>query len=279
MANNAVTHMLTGKAVQHASRWLLLVDSPVSAMIVSDEFNVQAPCLAPAQDITEVEAESSTALPGEIVHESKRHVPERLLRQHWQTLKQWKICTMKFWLGEWPLKKRSCHTYNNNNNNNNNKQVYLQLPRVRFTYTVHTSSFRQITYDRRPPSLDWWAVSSGCDLLQPVRTLMSLIVSTVWCCRCIVFGASRVFAFLQGILLLLFSLSGSHDLCIGVHSMTVCVCGRAQVTHALFQVLVGYYCQFVFSIQLIRNILRQSHISIDVILRSPRAFRVQASAP
>ena len=31
-----------------------------------------------------------------------------------------------------------------------------------------------------------------------------------------------------------------------------------------------------FSIQLIRNILRQSHISIDVILRSSGAFRVQS---
>ena len=66
------------------------------------------------------------------------------------------------------------------------------------------SSFRQITYNRQPPSLDWRAVSSGCDLLQPVRTVMSLIVSTVWCCRCIVFVASRVFAFL--LLLLLYRL-------------------------------------------------------------------------
>ena len=109
-----------------------------------------------------------------------------------------------------------------------------------------SSSFRQITYNRRPPSLDWRAVSSGCDLLQPVRTVMSLIVSTVWCCLCIVFVASRIFAFLQRTLLLLFSLSGSRDLCIGVHSMSVCVCGRAQVIRALFPVLVKYYCQFVF---------------------------------
>ena len=55
-ADNAVTHMLTGKAVQRAFRGLLLVDSALSAMIVSDEFNVKAPCLAPAQDITEMEA-------------------------------------------------------------------------------------------------------------------------------------------------------------------------------------------------------------------------------
>ena len=40
-------------------------------MIVSDEFNVKAPCIAPAQDITGMEAESSTALPDEIVHEAE----------------------------------------------------------------------------------------------------------------------------------------------------------------------------------------------------------------
>ena len=56
-------HMLTGKAVQRAFRGLLLVDSALRTMIVSDEFKVKAPCLAPAQDITEMEAESSTALP------------------------------------------------------------------------------------------------------------------------------------------------------------------------------------------------------------------------
>ena len=61
--------------------------------------------------------------------------------------------------------------------------------------------------------------------------------------------------------------------------MKVCICERAHVIHALCQVLVEYYCQVFFSIQLIRNILRQSHISIDVILRSSRSFRVQASAP
>ena len=32
---------------------------------------MKAPCIAPAQDITEMEAESSTALPGEIVHEAE----------------------------------------------------------------------------------------------------------------------------------------------------------------------------------------------------------------
>ena len=55
--------MLTGKAVQRAFRGLLLADSALSAMIVSEELNVKAPCIAPAQDITEMEAESSTALP------------------------------------------------------------------------------------------------------------------------------------------------------------------------------------------------------------------------
>ena len=60
--------------------------------------------------------------------------------------------------------------------------------------------------------------------------------------------ASRVFAFLQSTFLLLFSLSGSRDLCKGVQSIKVCVCERAQVTHALRQVLTIVR---VFSIQLI----------------------------
>ena len=42
-------------------------------MIVSDEFNVKARCIA--QDITEMEAESSTALPDEIVHEAETTRP------------------------------------------------------------------------------------------------------------------------------------------------------------------------------------------------------------
>ena len=70
-ANNAVTHMLTGKTVQRAFRGLILVDSALSAMLVSDEFNVKAPCIAPAQDITEMEDESSTALTDQIVHEAE----------------------------------------------------------------------------------------------------------------------------------------------------------------------------------------------------------------
>ena len=68
--------MLTGKAVQRAFRGLLLVDSALSVMIVSDEFNVNAPCIiAPAQDITEMETESSTAPPDEIVHEPETTRP------------------------------------------------------------------------------------------------------------------------------------------------------------------------------------------------------------
>ena len=67
--------MLTGKAVRRAFRGLFLVDSALNAIIVSDEFNVKAPCIAPAQDITEMEAESSTALPGEFVHEAETTRP------------------------------------------------------------------------------------------------------------------------------------------------------------------------------------------------------------
>ena len=67
--------MLTGKAAQRAFRRLLLIFSALSAMIVSDEFNVKAPCIAPAQDITEMEAESSTSLLDEIVHEAETTRP------------------------------------------------------------------------------------------------------------------------------------------------------------------------------------------------------------
>ena len=44
-------------------------------MIVLDEFNVKAPCISPAQDITEMDAESSTALSDEIVHEAETTRP------------------------------------------------------------------------------------------------------------------------------------------------------------------------------------------------------------
>ena len=46
-------------------------------MIVSDDFNVKARCIAPAHDIyiTEMEAESSTMLPDEIVHEAETTRP------------------------------------------------------------------------------------------------------------------------------------------------------------------------------------------------------------
>ena len=71
--------MLTGKAVQRAFRGLLLVYSALSAIIVSDEFNVKAPCIDPAQDITGMEAESSTAHPDEIVHEAKTTRPGEIV--------------------------------------------------------------------------------------------------------------------------------------------------------------------------------------------------------
>ena len=55
--------MLTGKVITSCIfRGLLLVDSALSAMIVLNDFNVKAPCIAPAQDITEMDAGSSTAL-------------------------------------------------------------------------------------------------------------------------------------------------------------------------------------------------------------------------
>ena len=51
-------------------------------MIVSDGFNIKAHCIAPAQYITEMEAETFTALPDEIVHEAETTRPGKLLRQH-----------------------------------------------------------------------------------------------------------------------------------------------------------------------------------------------------
>ena len=95
-ANNAVTHMPTGKTVQRAFRGLLLVDSALSVMIVSDEFNVKAPCIAPAQDITEMKDESSLHFPIKSYMKLKRHVPGILARQHRHTLMQLEICSMKF---------------------------------------------------------------------------------------------------------------------------------------------------------------------------------------
>ena len=56
-------------------------------MIVSDQFNVKAPCIAPAQDITEMEAESSTALPDEIVHKAERTRPGETVETSLKTLK------------------------------------------------------------------------------------------------------------------------------------------------------------------------------------------------
>ena len=45
-ANNTVTHMLNGKAIQRVVRGLFLVDSALSATIISEEFNVKPPCIA-----------------------------------------------------------------------------------------------------------------------------------------------------------------------------------------------------------------------------------------
>ena len=39
---------------------------------------MKAPCIAPAQDIREMEVGSSTALPDEIVHEAETTCPGRL---------------------------------------------------------------------------------------------------------------------------------------------------------------------------------------------------------
>ena len=102
-ANNAVTHMLIGKAVQRAFRGLLLEDSALSVIVVSDEFNVKAPRIDPAQDITEMH------FPIKSFMKQNWHVPGRVGRQHRQTLKQLEISSMKFWLVKWPPKKRACH--------------------------------------------------------------------------------------------------------------------------------------------------------------------------
>ena len=54
---------------------IFCVSNLMKDMIVSDEFNVKARCIAPAQDITEMEADSYTALPDEIVHEAETTRP------------------------------------------------------------------------------------------------------------------------------------------------------------------------------------------------------------
>ena len=48
-------------------------------MVVSDVYNVKARCIAPAQDITEMMAESSTVLPDEIVHEAETTRPGEII--------------------------------------------------------------------------------------------------------------------------------------------------------------------------------------------------------
>ena len=54
---------------------LFCVANLMKNVIVSDEFNVKETCTAPAQDITEMEAESPTALPNEIVNEAEMTRP------------------------------------------------------------------------------------------------------------------------------------------------------------------------------------------------------------
>ena len=54
---------------------MFCVANLMKSIIVSDEFNMKAPCMAPAQDITGMEAESSTALSDEIVHEAETTRP------------------------------------------------------------------------------------------------------------------------------------------------------------------------------------------------------------
>lgn len=54
-ANNTVTHMLNGKAIQRAVRGLLLVDAALNAMMVSAEFNIPLPCIGPRGNAVDVE--------------------------------------------------------------------------------------------------------------------------------------------------------------------------------------------------------------------------------
>jgi hypothetical protein len=56
-ANNTVTHMLTGKAVQRAVRGLFLVDAALNATLVSEEFHVKPACTIPCQNQPDMEVE------------------------------------------------------------------------------------------------------------------------------------------------------------------------------------------------------------------------------
>ena len=108
-ANNTVTHMLTGKAVQRAFRRLRLVDAALNAMIVSDEFNLKAPCLAPAHDITEMEYEGSTALPYEIVHEAEMTGPGETVETTLTDLEAVGNLHDEVLTGKVSVEKRACH--------------------------------------------------------------------------------------------------------------------------------------------------------------------------
>ena len=70
MVDDIKPHII-GITESWANKDIFCVANIMKNIIVSDEFNVKAPCIAPAQDITEMEAESFTALPDEIVHEAE----------------------------------------------------------------------------------------------------------------------------------------------------------------------------------------------------------------
>ena len=71
---------------------------------------MKAPCIDPAQDVTGMEAESSTALPGEIVHEAETTRPGVTVETTLTDLEavgnlHYEVLTGR----KWPLKKRACH--------------------------------------------------------------------------------------------------------------------------------------------------------------------------
>ena len=57
---------------------------------------MKAPCIAPAQDITEMEDESSTALLDQIVHEAETTRSGGTGEKTRQAWKQLEICSMEF---------------------------------------------------------------------------------------------------------------------------------------------------------------------------------------
>ncbi len=75
-ASNAVTHMLSGKAVQRALPGLFLVDSALNTMLVSKEFNVKPLCLRNkaehkhANELSELQITSKPENPTPFISES-----------------------------------------------------------------------------------------------------------------------------------------------------------------------------------------------------------------